>query len=245
MGEQDRTRRLLFLILLLCVVLGACFAYRFISARQRNLLRERREAFYQSDLAPPRPSQDQIRGTAESLALLGVELCLHGKPTDIAEFGINEPFREARISDVAQVTPEVIKLLQQLPDLSSLSCYDIPLADDHVKLLSELDQVSRLNLNYTEITDGGLMQLTKMQQLESLMLNGTRITDAGLAHVANMKSLHELLLYDTEIGDEGLTHLESLRLLKTLDVQETGVTPEAVTRLQKSAPNCKVAVDPY
>jgi len=82
------------------------------------------------------------------------------------------------------------------------------MTDELMKCLEGLPEVTRLYLNDTIVTDAGLQYVAKLETLKTLSLQGSLVTDAGLVHLENLQLLKRIDLRGTSITKEGVKKLQ-------------------------------------
>jgi hypothetical protein len=138
----------------------------------------------------------------------------------------------------ARITDEGLRLLGEMPELTSLYLRNTAITDAGLVHLKGLKRLFLINLSDTAITDKGLEHIARMPQVTMLRLDGTKVTDEGLGHLKPLKKLWVLGLDRTAITDEGLAHLAGFDELDCLDLNGTGVTGRGLKCLA-GLPNLK------
>jgi hypothetical protein len=122
--------------------------------------------------------------------------------------------------------------LQGLSRLRALTLFWIPIADAGLAHIGGLSELRELDLGNVSVGDAGLAHLGRLSHLRALRLQRTRFGDAGLAHLRGLSDLEELDLGRTRIGDAGLVHLEGLTRLRELSLEGTLVSDAGLSHLQ-------------
>jgi Leucine-rich repeat (LRR) protein len=121
-------------------------------------------------------------------------------------------------ADELKTTPDDLKVLDALPDLTTLGLPD-------------------------DVTDEGMKHLANMKRLTELQFDSKHVTDAGMKALAGMESLERLLINFAPITDEGLKPLMGLRNLKDVRLHGTKATKAGVAALQRAFPSATIAGD--
>ncbi|NQU23967.1 MAG: hypothetical protein HQ567_22010 [Candidatus Nealsonbacteria bacterium] len=149
-----------------------------------------------------------------------------------------------------------VDLVQQLPELRSLSFEQSTLDDDALKRLEGLTNLNRLYLGESKIQgkkfallksltgldylslkdmkidDEALEPVGEMTHLAHLGLDGTPVGDAAMAHVKKLVKLQRLWLSGTNVTDAGLAQLKDLKELNRLEVPETKIDGTGLAHLK-------------
>ncbi|MFN7731099.1 MAG: hypothetical protein ACK5OB_04300 [Pirellula sp.] len=113
---------------------------------------------------------------------------------------------------------EAIAVLKELPSLTALSFYGLPVRDEDFRELGVLLRLKTLNLAHTQVTDGVLQYVVLSPELESLEFDNARIEGDGLQLLSQAKKLQRLDLSGVKISDEGLANLKGLKQLRVLNL---------------------------
>lgn len=145
------------------------------------------------------------------------------------------------LSGKSVITADGLRSLKTCPLFRHLYLEQVSLAPlDLMTMIDELKNLSSLSVNDMPVTDNLLVYLQVLKGLETLSLQNTSVTDAGTAHLAKLTSLKALLLDGSKVTDQGLPSLKSLNKLTLLSVRRLNVSPQAVDELQKALPDCKI-----
>lgn len=131
--------------------------------------------------------------------------------------------------------------LKNLPRVATLNLFESRVGDEGLKYLKTLPSLRRVPMGKTLVTDKGLVHLKDLTQLEYVGLRGNQVTDAGLVHLKNLTKLTGLHLGETKITDAGLVELQPLIKLTSLTLTATAVTPAGVARLKQVLPQLQIS----
>jgi hypothetical protein len=182
---------------------------------------------------------------------------------DVIEVNLVYNDDSGKREDNRNISGDVLRHLQALPELRQLLLYKGQATDEGLKFvgaqtklerilmwdasevtdagvahLASLVSLKKIHLSNSRITDDSLRTLALLPALETMSLQGNRFTNAGLAHLKGNDRLRALWLGlgDTHITDAGMPYLAYLRNLEQLDLQKTKVTSKGLahlTRLKK------------
>jgi hypothetical protein len=138
---------------------------------------------------------------------------------------------------------EELAMLKGLPKVGNLNLYRSRIGDEGLKVLKDLPSLRRVPMGETRVTDAGLVHLKDLKHLEYVGLRANQVTDAGLVHLKNLTNLTGLHLGETKVSDAGLEHLKHLTALTQLYLWDTKATEEGIARLQKALPNVQITTN--
>jgi Leucine-rich repeat (LRR) protein len=135
----------------------------------------------------------------------------------------------------ANLTPAVVKQLQRLTSLTSLSLYGPKVPEGALAQLKGLPNLQDLDLTF-EMTGAPPMvvkEISELPKVRRLKLRYGKLSDPMLADLKSMKDLEELNLDDTvELTDEGVKALKDLPRLRALKILSKKVTPAGLGALE-------------
>ncbi len=145
------------------------------------------------------------------------------------------------LSGKSVITADGLRTLKPCPLFRHLHLEQVSLAPlDLMTMIDELKNLSSLSVNDMPVTDNLLVYLQVQKGLETLSLQNTSVTDAGTAHLAKLTSLKALLLDGSKVTDQGLPELKSLNKLTLLSLRRLNVSPQGVDELKKALPGCNI-----
>ncbi len=145
------------------------------------------------------------------------------------------------LSGKSIITADGLRTLKQCPLFRHLYLEQVSLAPlDLMTMIDELKNLSSLSVNDMPVTDNLLVYLQVLKGLETLSLQNTSVTDAGTVQLAKLSSLKALLLDGSKVTDQGLPALKSLNKLTLLSLRRLNVSPPAVDELKKALPGCNI-----
>ncbi|QHT65995.1 ribonuclease inhibitor [Rhodocytophaga rosea] len=103
---------------------------------------------------------------------------------------------------------QIKNLLTVAQQVAWLDLSDAKLTPEGLKDLSKLPNLTRLRMDKTNITDEYLAHLKGLPNLEYLNLYNTQVSDKGLAQLASLKNLKTLYLWQTQVSPEGVQNLQ-------------------------------------
>lgn len=120
----------------------------------------------------------------------------------------------------------------ELPVLSKLYLYNVPIDDAGLINLKRLDRINELSLNSAAITDSGLKSLSQLPGLRHLYLDRTQVTGAGFVHLAK-QDIQTLFLVETPLSETDFLAMPDWPNLETLRVDGTPLTDPAIRSLAR------------
>ena len=151
---------------------------------------------------------EELGGYVEGYPDFGVEGL-----TGICFFDVAVPLTDADLEPLSGY-------LETLPNLKTLSLYDMQVTDAGLEHLKGLTKLEYLTLWYTQVSDAGLVHLQGLTKLKGLNLCGTQVTDDGLEQLTGLTNLEYLSLDGTQIRDEGVKELR--QALPNCEIYHTG-----------------------
>lgn len=121
--------------------------------------------------------------------------------------------------------------LAGLKNLQNLNLFRSRIDDDALKHVAPLKYLRSVPMGYSLVTDVGLKTIGGMTQLEYVGLRGDNVTDAGLAHLSKLADLTGLNLCETKVTDAGLKQLVAFPQLRDLYLHTTGITDAGLEHL--------------
>ncbi len=137
------------------------------------------------------------------------------------------------IADAATITIEQLQLLDQLPQLKSLS-FGKGLSDEMLAKLPPLANLESFSSNASTATDDGIKALARYRKLRSIALfhPGKQFSGSGLAALAELPQLDRLTVAGSlAFDDTGMAAVGQLTHLQNFRTWHTGVTNEGVKKL--------------
>lgn len=102
---------------------------------------------------------------------------------------------------------EDLKVLSQLPRLSSISNHTGKIAEANAKRLADLPQLQWLHLPHCDVTAGAVAQLARSKTISDLTFLDCTVSDVEIGHLGTMKQLKKLAFVNTRVTDAGLKTL--------------------------------------
>lgn len=144
------------------------------------------------------------------------------------------------LSGKSVITANGLSPLKQCPLIRHLYLEHVNVTPDLLKMIGEFSNLSSLSLNDMPVTDDLLSNLLPLKGLDTLSLQNTSVTDAGTAQLKKLSSLKVLFLDGSKVTDQGLLALKGLSKLTMFSVRRLNVSPQAVDEFQKALPGCKI-----
>lgn len=169
--------------------------------------------------------------------------------------------RELRVS-MCGTTDAGVKLLESMPQLTSLSLQEGRLTDTALASIGKLKRLKYLGLTSyggdvhygrMRFTATGIRHLAGLRELEqlhlvghevpadmlafeqltSLSLGGPLVSDACAARIAEHRHLESLILSYTSISDDGLKQIARIPTLRRLDIDSRVITDAGIEHLKR------------
>ena len=192
------------------------------------------------DLSASDRYPDNIASTIKSLSHVIVKT-LEMNDTKLKQLSEHSGLIGLNLSGKSVITTDGLRTLKPCPLFRHLYLEKVSLAPaDLMPVISEFKDLSSLSLNDMPVTDNLLLHLQPLTRLDTLSLQNTSITDAGTAHLAKLISVKTLFLEGTKLTDEGLRSLKSLNNLRMFSARRTSVTPQGLDEFQTALPGCQI-----
>jgi hypothetical protein len=121
-----------------------------------------------------------------------------------------------------------LAILKDLPHLTTLMLYDVPLSNEELKHIKPLKSLRVLTVGHTGVSDPGLVHIEAITALEELYIFEPKVRDAGLERLKALTRLHRLVLAETGVGDKGLEAMKKMTKLRELVLAQTQVTDKGL-----------------
>ena len=172
-------------------------------------------------------------------------------------------------SESTGITDEAMETFALMPELQSLTLYNVPMTARGFSFLRQAKDIRTLGIGSDKLDDSCLEELVRMETLEMLVLNNAlnitnegltklaslpklvsliitdcpKITDGGLPRIARFDSLGYLRIKGEQYTDKALIYLKDHGKLNQLDiVGKTQITRKALRKFEKEMPHCKVTL---
>lgn len=193
-----------------------------------------------TDLSSSERYPDNILATIKSLSHVIVKT-VEMNDAKLKQLSEHPGLIGLNLSGKSVITADGLRSLKTCPLLRHLYLEQVSLAPlDLMTMIDELKNLSSLSVNDMPVTDNLLVYLQVLKGLETLSLQNTSVTDAGTAHLAKLTSLKALLLDGNKVTDQGLPELKSLNKLTLISLRRLNVSPQAVDELKKALPGCNI-----
>lgn len=161
------------------------------------------------------------------------------------------------------VDVEELRLLTNLPKLTTLSLSDLVVSEHGVELLNDFRRIGALSLTLKTLAEDQIKPLADLELPATLSISGGKdasqqswialgkanitsislfrcnIGDSGLAALAKSQSIRMLTVYGGTFTDEGLKSLHGNEVLNAVSLQDTKVTKKGVEALLSALPNVR------
>jgi hypothetical protein len=145
------------------------------------------------------------------------------------------------LKKASEWTPELLKLLPELPELARLHVVGPKLSNQDLEVFSKLPKLEALRLEKANFDDAGFAELAKNRNLQILFVSGNdKITGAGVAAFKHVTSLKMLGFADCpKFSAEGVKACAQLGQLEYLGFHHLDLGDDEMALLEPLAGSLK------